>query len=374
MSLIGGHFSIDDKLPTKALEQRVAGHSILPSERPEDYDNEVIETEFGHVVSKYKRGYAHRVPTVTDGQGSVLVVFGYLFPPVPDGPDQYERLLDLCLEGGGGALEESEGEFACLFVDGRSGTIHIVNDRFGACPFFTLQVDRRTYFSSNLAFLCSLASGKREPDVLGCLQVFSYGHTLGTRTHMRGVKRLPPASHVTCSRGGILHQKYWRLKHKVDGGLNPEAFADELFDAFRRGTDRRAGMLSGGIIALSGGVDSRLLAGALSENSHFSAFTYADSVDSTDTPEVKAAAQVARALHLEHRVERFPQQALSSLASEITSLAGGLVPLHHPSQIMQCIAAMKDTAGCMLGARPGGALAGSIIPSPIYLDPARTSQ
>jgi len=374
MSLIGGHFSTDGKLATAVLEERVADHSILASDRVEDYDNEVIETEFGHVISKYKKGYAHRLPTVADGQGNVLMVSGYLFPPVPDGPDQCARLLDLCVETGGSAIEASEGEFVCVFVDGRSGTLHIVNDRFGACPFFTLQVDKRTYFSSNLAFLCCLASGRREPDVLGCLQIFSYGHTLGTRTHMQGVKRLLPASHMTCSRGGILQKQYWHLRHQVEDHLNPEAFADELFDAFKRGTDRRTRMLSGGIIALSGGVDSRLMAGAVPKDAPFSAFTYVDSVDTTDTPEVRAAAQVAKALHLEHRIERFPQQALSSIASEITSLAGGLVPLHHPSQVMQCIAAMKDTPGCMLAARPGGSLAGSIIPSPIYLDPARTSQ
>ena len=354
MSLIGGYFSVGEKLATEVLERRVAEYSILPSELAEDYDNEIIETEFGHIISKYKKGYVHRVPTVADGHGNLLIISGYLYPAAPDGPDRYARLLDLCVEGRGKAIEESEGEFVCVFVDGRSGALHMINDRFGACPSFTLQVGERTYFSSNLAFLCFLASGRREPDMLGWLQIFSYGHTLGARTHMREVKRLLPASHVTFSREGIRQEQYWRLKHQVEDGLDPEAFADRLFDAFRRGTERRAAMLGRGIIALSGGVDSRLLAGAVPKGAPFSAFTYVDSVDTTYTPEVRAAAQVGEILGLEHRIEPFPRQALSSLASEITSLAGGLVPLHHSSQIMQCVAAMKDTSPCMLAARPGG--------------------
>ena len=374
MSLIGGYFSVGEKLSTEVLERRVAGYSILPSESAEDYDNEVIETEFGHIISKHKKGYVHRAPTVADERGNLLTFSGYLFPPVPDGPDRYARLLESCVATRGKAIEESEGEFVCVFVDGRSGMLHIINDRFGARPSFTLQVGERTYFSTNLAFLCFLASGRREPDVLGWLQIFRYRRTLGTRTHMRDVKRLLPASHVTFSREGIRQEQYWRLKHQVESNLDPEAFADRLFDAFRRGTERRAAMLGGGIIALSGGLDSRLVAAATPRGSGFSGFTFVNSVVASDSIDVKVAAQICERLGLEHRVRPVAAQAVSRLAPEMVSLTGGLVPIPHTAKAMQCIAAARDISPHILTGLPGDVLAGSPIPSRIYLDPRRMDQ
>jgi len=374
VSLIAGYFSTGDRLATEVLEQRVAEYSILPSDNVEDYDNEVIEAEFGHIISKYRKGYAHRTPTVADGHGNVLMVAGYLFPPMPDGPDTYGRLLESCAESRGRSIEGSEGEFVCAFVDGRSGMLHIINDRFGAVPSFILTLGDRTYFSTNLAFLCFLASGKREPDVLGWLQIFRYRRTLGTRTHMRDVSRLLAASHVTLSREGIRQSQYWHLRQEVEYGLNPEVFADRAFDAFRRGTERRAKMLGSGIIALSGGLDSRLVAASTPRGSGFSAFTFVNSVDTAETPDVRAAAQVCNRLGIEHHVRPVQAQAVSVLAPTMISLTGGLVPIPHTAKAMQCIAAARDIWPCMLNGLPGDILAGGFVPSRMYLDPSRMDQ
>lgn len=250
-----------------------------------------------------------------------------------------------------------------------------MNDRFGACAFFILDAGDRTLFSSNLAFLRFLAGGRLESDVLGWLQIFSWDHAVGSRTHLRAVSRLLPASHVILSPEGARQRQYWRLRHQVDEHSVPTDSATRVFDAFRRATQRRAGRLGKGIIALSGGLDSRLLAGALPEGADFSAFTFVDSMETPDTPEVRSAAEVSKILGLRHTIKPVPNTAVSpQLATDIVALTGGLVAVHHSVKTMQCISAIEDLGGdCQMGAGPGDSLAGSKIPSSEFLDPSRTA-
>ncbi|MHC4593038.1 MAG: hypothetical protein ACYS8L_10145 [Planctomycetota bacterium] len=374
MSLVGGYFSDNGKLATEALRRRVAEYRIVQADSPRGYEDEVVETRSGHVISKCKKGYRHRMRTLADRDGNVLMASGYLFPPLKDGANRQDRLLDLCVKSRGRIIEESEGEYVSLFVDGRSGEVHVINDRFGARPFFILRARGRTYFASNLAFACFLASGHREPDALGLLQLFSCRRTLGPRTHMRDVVRLLPASHMTISSNGTRTARYWSPTYDVDGDLDPVAYAEEVFDAYRRGTEQRAARLGEGVVSLSGGCDSRLLAGSLPEDSGFSAFTFVDSLQDDETPEVRAAAQVSQILGLDHCVRRVPEGEISRLAMDLVSLAGGLVGMHHSVKTMQSVAAAQGTTGSVMTAAPAGAVAGGVIKSPVLLDPARSQQ
>ncbi|MGH9194991.1 MAG: hypothetical protein ACRD1T_04540, partial [Acidimicrobiia bacterium] len=197
MSVVAGYFSSKSpRLAADSLRERVSEYRILPSEVGEDFLTDVRQIRFGHLISKYKNGYRHQTPTVADLDGNILMISGYLFPPDAQDADAYERLLSHCVQTRGKILETCEGEFVSLFVEGQSGKVHIVNDRFGACPFYFLQAGHRTLFSSSLPFLNFLAEDRLESDVLGWLQIFATKRTLGSRTHLRDVRRLLPASHV----------------------------------------------------------------------------------------------------------------------------------------------------------------------------------
>src|SRR6185295_2057265 len=151
-----------------------------------------------------------------------------------------------------------------IFAEGRSGCLHIVNDRFGSRPFYILRTPRGVYFASNLAFLLFLADSRQEPDVLGWFQLLSCEHTLEDRTTLKDTKRLKPATHVTISADGIVHERqYWRLTHRSDEALDPISHSRRVFEAFEAGVAYRARLVSRGVIALSGGLDSRLVAAAL---------------------------------------------------------------------------------------------------------------
>jgi hypothetical protein len=120
-----------------------------------------------------------------------------------------------------------------------------------------------------------LARQRYRPDIIGWLEAFSYAHTNGTRTTADGVHRLRPATHLTITPHGMNERQHWRLEHRPDPGLDPVKHSPEVFEAFRerrtQGTPRRQGVL-----ALSVGLDSRLVAAALPRDADFKAFTFVD--------------------------------------------------------------------------------------------------
>ena len=121
MSIIAGYTSRRGRLwPSAGFRKLVEGYRILPSEHRSDLQTDIKETRFGHLISQYKRGYRHQMPTVVDQDGNILMTAGYILPRDSEGPEACSRLLSLCVETQGRALEECEGEFVSVFYEGPS--------------------------------------------------------------------------------------------------------------------------------------------------------------------------------------------------------------------------------------------------------------
>ena len=373
MSLIAGYLSRKGKHETAIVEKKVKSYNILSYEDPGDYENVVIETKFGHIIQKYKRDYPIQSKPCRDINGNLLVTFGFLYPL--ESITSRKKLLELCVGNSSQILEECEGEFVSIVAEGHSGTVHIINDRFASRSFYVLQTNDGVYFSSNLAFLLYFVGGKQETDVLGWLQIFSYGRTLETRTTFRDIKRIRPGTHVTITSDGMQEKQYWRLEYKPETDLNPVTHSEEVFKTFQAGTALRAKLVGEGIVAISGGLDSRLVASTLCPNARFSAFTFVDSLTTLNTAEVMAAAEVSKILKLEHHIEPTREMKVSEIANDIIMLTGGLRPLQHMAKCMLYIYELKRLGlNFMLGGGPGDVMAGSIIPSIDYLDPDKTKE
>ena len=377
MSVAAGYYSgKGQRLATETVREWISGYRILPSEGDGDVLTDIRQMKHGHLISHYKRGYRHQTPTVADADGNVLMTVGYLFPPGPQGPDRYQDLLSRCVRTRGKALEDCEGEFVALFAEGPAGVVHLVSDRFGACPFYFLDAGGRTLFASNLPLLAFLAGGRLERDVVGWLEICAWDHAVGSRTHLRDVRRLLPATHVTLSPDGAVHRQYWRLRAEVDGGAEPLETAHRVFDALRHATEQRARWLGKGMVALSAGLDSRLVAGTLPSDAGFSAWTFVDEADVADSPNLRIAAEVSRILGLDHTITTIPTGLVSpQLARDLIALNGGMISFHHGVKTLQGIAVMKEAGiHAQMGGAPGSSLSGGYVRFPEYTDPARTDE
>src|SRR5262249_28251317 len=158
------------------------------------------------------------------------------------------------------------------------------------------------------------------PDPLGWLQIFSFGHTLGRTTNCIGAQRLRPGTHLTITPDRIVERTYWKLEHKPENDLDPDSFADEVFEAFKASAAWRARRSLRSIIALSGGLDSRLVAACLPKDRDITAFTFVNSVEFANTPDVSAASEVTRRLGLRHEIKRIELGAYSSTADTVVRL------------------------------------------------------
>jgi hypothetical protein len=366
LALIAGYVA-DRPQPTETLQQRVRTFLVVPGESSDDYVHQLISTRFGHLIVKHKSTYPIKPQIVSDDEGNVLVILGFILSGcVID-------LLNAAVREGAGAVDESEGEFVAVFVEGSSGAVHIINDRFSSRPFYILRRNDGVYFSSNLAFLLTLAGVSYRPDVAGWLEVCAIGHTIGSRTTADGIERLRPATHLTISPGRVSAHQYWHLAHSPDPSLDPVGHSTEVFRAFRSGAERRARLAGRGVLALSGGLDSRLVAGALPKGTEYSAFTFIDIRGADATPQTRAAAAVAMALGLRHRIAPLPTS--SQRSSVVIALTGGMRAYQHMANVMSYVDELKRLdARFLLGGGPGDVLAGSYIPSPAYLDATRTSE
>src|SRR5262249_3571096 len=215
-----------------------------------------------------------------------------------------------------------------------------------------------------------LAGIRPSPDPVGWLQIFTYWHTFGQRTNRLGAVRLRPASHVTISLEGLDDRQYWQLTHEPSD-LDLQAHADATFEAFEESAAWRARRFRRCLIALSGGLDSRMVAAAHPNDVDAIAFTLVTAPNGQHDLEASTAAKVAACLQLPHEISRIKLGNYSSVIDDVVLLTQGLMPMHHPAKTMHFLERMTDGYSYLLGGGPGDVLAGAYIPSAVYLDPAR---
>jgi hypothetical protein len=367
VALLAGYIS-GRPFDMEDVRQRARSIPILRGESNLEYVHGVLPIRFGHVITKYTRTHPSPPQVACDVEGNVLVVLGYLVPRL-----DVQGLLALAVNSSGRALEAWEGEFVALFAEGRTGVVHVVNDRFSSRPFYTLKCQGGFYFSSNPTFLMGFARDRYRPDVIGWMQVSTVQHTIAKRTTIEGVSRLRPATHLAITPEQHTESQYWRLEHRPDPGLSPAMHSSNVFAAFSAGAEHRSRLIDRAVLALSGGLDSRLVASAVRRNANFSAFTFVDQRNARSTPETLAAADVCQALGVRHRIEPLP--ARFSTPREVMALTGGMRPYQHMAIAMAYVRELEHEGGrLLLGGGPGDVLAGSYVPSPLYVDANRVNE
>jgi hypothetical protein len=370
MNVLAGYFGKTKRFDHREMLNRAIAFLAGSETNETDFCTIVSQTDNAAVIQRYHQANPPLVACEKDSAGNALYVKGFVYS---DALEKYPcGLLHECLHRSPDMLHDLEGEFIAVVLDSRKGLIHIVNDRFGSRPFFILQTEDAVYFSSNLCLLHAMGGARPEIDAVGWMQIFAHGYTVHERTHCLNTQRIRNASTIVISKNGIQKRQYWRLTYDPQYDLDPDAYAETVFTAFRRGVRKRARLKPSGVLALSGGLDSRLVASGLSGLSNVSALTFIDSTTCAQTDEVQAAALVASKLGIPHRVEALSVGHVSDSAKAIIKLNGGLIPLHHPAKTMSLINSLKQThQTLLLGGGPGNNLSGGFVHDERYLNPVQ---
>ena len=175
----------------------------------------------------------------------------------------YHRWGDAC-------VERLSGMFAFCMVERDSGRVLLARDRLGIKPLYLAEVDGVLRFASTLPALLAGGGVDTSIDPVALHHYLTFHSVVpAPRTILRGVRKLPPATTLAIEPDGRRRETtYWRAeftRRPEHADWTPRDWEDAILGALRTAVDRRmvADVPVGCL--LSGGLDSSLVVGLLSE-------------------------------------------------------------------------------------------------------------
>ena len=222
-------------------------------------------------------------------------------PPVRGG-GPVARCLELYARDPIATARGLNGSFNLVYYDPQRRVVHLVSDRLGSRPLYYQERRGSLYFALEQKAILAAHGDEPSLDDLAVFQLAALGHQLGDRTIFTGIRVLPPGSILAAGPDGVTLTSYWRPAYRRGTAAGRDAaaeFAERVTAATLRRTVGRRGPLG---IFLSGGLDSRCVAGALataqaSIAAPITAFTFG--VESSR--DVRFARQIASRLGFSHR-------------------------------------------------------------------------
>jgi asparagine synthase (glutamine-hydrolysing) len=178
-----------------------------------------------------------------------------------------EVLVHLYEDQGTGFLAGLNAQFAFAIYDRAERKLLLARDHFGINPLYFGIFDGFLIFASEIKSMLRHPAVRREVDLTGLDQVFSFPGLVSPRTMFKGIWSLKSGHSLTVEDGRVEVREYWDLKYPRLGEEpeeKPEAYYVErlrelLLDSvrYRLQADVPVGFY------LSGGLDSSLIAAAI---------------------------------------------------------------------------------------------------------------
>lgn len=203
-----------------------------------------------------------------------VVLDGWLWPRTPAGAETpAEACLRLYADYGPDFLDHVDGEFTVALFDLKRQRAILANDRFGLRPLNVYRTARSFYFAPEAKALMAGGVLSAELDLGTLHRYLSLGRIfMDAGTFFRGVEVLEPATTLVFdarSDDFTAHRRsYSSYRPRRGVASSPgqlDDLADEVAEGLRLGVRRRLrpGLRYG--MHLSGGLDSRLVAGVVAE-------------------------------------------------------------------------------------------------------------
>ncbi len=178
-------------------------------------------------------------------------------------------LLQAYLQLGREALEGLNGYYAIALWEAQEERLTLINDRGGVAKVYYHQNGNTFYFGPEIKAISPHLPSNPALDEHTIYDLFSLSHTVQDRTLLRDVKVMTQASILTWQRGQLHIENYWQHHstpiEDVDAPL--EVFTDGYLERLRNAVTRRYHQRDTGLF-ITGGLDSRVLSGILTDEGH----------------------------------------------------------------------------------------------------------
>jgi asparagine synthase (glutamine-hydrolysing) len=167
-----------------------------------------------------------------------------------------EVILQGYLEWGTAVIGRLNGMFAMAIWDSDRETLHLVRDRVGKKPLFYRDHGGEVVFASEVRSLLKGIATTPGVDPEALDSYLAYLCVPGDRSIFEGIRKVPPATVATFTRGGCRFDRFWSLSYRSKPHRSEGEIRERLDEILTDAT--RVRMISDVPVGafLSGGVDS----------------------------------------------------------------------------------------------------------------------
>ena len=235
----------------------------------------------------------------------------------------------------------SQGEKALFALNGQFNGIKyipsekrlvIVTDRLGSRPLYHSCEGGKHVIASEMKAVVAAAGRPVALDHLGVLELFAFGHNLGSRTVLERINVLPPGSVVTIDEKGLRTSSYFKYRYQPLTENASSAFCGEgLAEAVRESMPLYLEGSARKCIFLSGGLDSRIIAASIdTDRYHVDAVTFGY----PEARDVRYAARLSELLGFEHQIMTYPRVYLSKVIRRVVERTECATAFHHSTSVL----------------------------------------
>ncbi|HUA65793.1 MAG TPA: asparagine synthase-related protein [Alphaproteobacteria bacterium] len=225
-----------------------------------------------------------------------------------------EKIIRLYKEEGRYFLEKLNGLFCGLLIDKPRGNVLLFNDRYGIQRIYLHEGNGCLYFSSEAKALLRVLPELRQFNMDGLTDFLTFGCTLNWKTLFRGITIMPGGSVWSFENGAPRKESYFSPRTwELQTPLAPAEFQERLQQTFQRILPGYFEPYSKVGIALTGGLDTRMIMACRPQTSHTPCYTFTG--NNGQTLDDKIAAQIATVSKLEHTLLRLDEGFFSDFAA-----------------------------------------------------------
>lgn len=201
--------------------------------------------------------------TSHDAVGRSVFILGDILPSTESKTDNATWLNQQCLERGPEMLGRQNGYYLAGMID-EHDAVYLAADQLGLMPLYYWAGPEHFCFSTSPNAFHSHPGFTAKPDLMGIAGILLTTHATGNRTTWQDVKRLPPENLLRWCKGeGVRLSDVNSLKaHDSCFGWPPSRWQSLIQNSFNEAV-QRLNKLGETSVLLSGGLDSRLVAGCL---------------------------------------------------------------------------------------------------------------
>ena len=213
-----------------------------------------------------------------------------------------EVLVHAYEEYGPELLSILNGMFSFAVWDKNKKLLFIARDRLGIKPlYYTVQNDL-LIFGSEIKAILNYPGIKRIPNFEAISSYMTFRTVLGEETFFKGIYSLPPGFYLIYKDGKLTKNQYWKLKfNNTNKDLGENYYLENVEALLKKAVKRR--MMSDVPLGayLSGGLDSSLLVGIMSELNNSPVKTFSVGFEEDGYSELEYAEIVSKRFNTDHK-------------------------------------------------------------------------